>query len=224
MLTTLTRPISPEGGTPSSRPSPRRSRVASTPLAAAAALVIGSAACHVAVPRPDAPRAGAHASPSIIAEPPPAVRVPPPAEAILSDQAIGSGRREGRDHLSPAEAASREPDQAAALREFLSWGWLDGATRSWSTSDEVLVVTANSGGASRAFKYWLQQTEEAPYSPHSCAADVAAGLDDCARGVSGERALVIGRVGSAVFRISCPSGSADRLVGAQVASLAAAVR
>jgi hypothetical protein len=160
-------------------------------------------------------------APSILAQPPPRLRLRPPAEAILSDQAVGSPRRAGRDHLSAAEAASEQSDQAAALDEFGGWGWLDGASRSWTTADEVLVVTARDDGAVRAYRYWSREAGQAPYAALSCSVRAAAGLDDCAQGVAGDRVIVVARLGSAVFRISCPTSIAETLVVAQVASLPA---
>src|SRR5689334_22464198 len=80
------------------------------------------------------PAPAAAASPSILAQPPPAVRLRPAAQAILGDQAVGAARRGGHDHLTAEEAASEQPDQAAALAEYAGWGWLDAASRTWSTA------------------------------------------------------------------------------------------
>jgi len=157
--------------------------------------------------------------PSILAEPPPQVRLRAPQGAILSDQVVGLPRRAGVDHLSAAEEASNQPDQAAALAEFVGWGWLDGASRTWSVADEVLVLTARPEGAIRAFGYWAREAGEAPYLVGGCSSLAAAGLDDCAQGVSAGRAIVVGRLGPAVFRIACPIEMAERLTIAQVAAL-----
>src|SRR6266700_5619280 len=92
--------------------------------------------------------------PSIVAQPPPGVRLRAPADAILPDQVVGSARRAGQDHLTATEAASEQPDQAAALRQFTSWAWLDGASRAWSGADETLVLSASTPGAGRAFAAW----------------------------------------------------------------------
>src|SRR2546423_10757534 len=100
--------------------------------------------------QPASPAAAAAASPSIPAQPPPTVRLRPAAQAILGDQAVGAARRGGHDHLTAEEAASEQPDQAAALAEYAGWGWLDGASRSWSTADETLVITARPDDAARA--------------------------------------------------------------------------
>jgi hypothetical protein len=159
------------------------------------------------------------ASPSIAPAPPLRARLRPPAEAILSDQAVGSPRRAGSDHLTAAAAASQQPDQPAALAEFLGWGWLDGSTRSWATADEALVLTSRPEGAARAFEFWAAETTRPPFAGAPCSPAVSSGLDDCRLGVAGDRALVVGRVGAEAFRLSCPATSADRLAGAQVASM-----
>jgi hypothetical protein len=151
--------------------------------------------------------------PSILAQPPPGVRLRAPAEAILGDQVIGSARRSGSDHLTAAEAASQEPDEGVALAAYTSWGWLDGASRTWATADETLVTTARADGAAHAFAAWSQGAGGA------CPPAVASGLDDCREGVTGDRATVVGRLATAVFRLHCPVAAADRLVLAQIASL-----
>lgn len=184
-------------------------------------LLAGLGACQRSESSPIQSPAARPLAPSILAQPPPRVRLRPPAEAILSDQAVGSPRRTGRDHLTAAEAASEQSDQAAALDEFAGWGWLDGASRTWTVTEEVLVVTARDGGAARAYRYWSREAGQAPYAALSCSVRAAAGLDDCALGVAGDQAIVVARLGSAVFRISCPTGIAETLVVAQVASLAA---
>ena len=156
--------------------------------------------------------------PSILAEPPPDVRLRAPVKAVLSDQVVGLPRRAGIDHLTAAEEASNQTDQAAALSEFIGWGWLDGASRTWSVVDEVLVLTARPDGAVRAFSYWAREAGQPPYIVGPCSSLAAAGLDDCARGVATDRAIVVGRLGAAVFRIACPTEMAERLTMAQVAA------
>lgn len=152
-------------------------------------------------------------APSIMAQPPPAVRLRPASDAILGDQAVGAARRGGHDHLSAEQAASEQPDQAAALAEYAGWGWLDGASRTWATADETLVITARPDGAVRALDYWASD------APGRCSPAATAGLDDCRLGVSGDRAVVVGRLASAVFRLQCPAPLAERLAAAQAASL-----
>jgi hypothetical protein len=132
---------------------------------------------------------------------------------------VGSPRHAGSDHLTAAAAASQQPDQPAALAEFLGWGWLDGSTRGWASADETLVLTSRPEGAARAFEFWAAETTRPPFAPAACSPAVTSGLDDCRLGVAGDRALVIGRVGAEAFRLSCPAASADRLAGAQVASM-----
>jgi len=151
------------------------------------------------------------------------VRLRGPAAAILTDQVVGSSRRAGIDHLTAAELASEQGDQAAALAEFTGWGWLDGASRSWSDADELLVLTARTSGAVRAFTYWAREAAQAPYAAATCSAAAAAGLDDCALGIAADRSIVVGRLGAAVFRISCSPRMAERLATAQVASLGSEV-
>lgn len=183
----------------------------------------GLAACGAAGSSPIRAPGERPPSPSILAEPPPQVRLRSPAAAILSDQLVGLPRQTGIDHLTAAEAASEQNDQAAALAEFTAWGWLDGASRSWSQADEVLVMTARNSGAVRAFKYWAGDAGKTPFAAGACSAAADSGLDDCALGVAADRAIVVGRLGSAVFRISCPTGMAERLTMAQVAFLAVGV-
>src|SRR5438067_6199195 len=125
-----------------------------------------------------APRAPA-AAPSIAAAPPPGVSLRPPADAILGDDAVGAPRRAAADHLTAAEAASRQPDQAAALSEYLGWDWLDGSTRTWEDADETVVLTARTEGAVRAFAFWAADAERPPLEPTGCSPAVGAGLDDC---------------------------------------------
>jgi hypothetical protein len=159
------------------------------------------------------PAAARPASPSILAQPPPDVRLRPASEAILSDGVVGAARRGGHDHLTAEQAASEQPDQGAALAEYAGWGWLDGASRTWSSADETLVITARPDGASRAFDFW------AGGSASRCSATAMAGLDDCRLSVSGDRAVVVGRLASAVFRLQCPAPAAERLAAAQAAAL-----
>lgn len=160
-------------------------------------------------------------SPSIAPGPPLRVRLRPPGEALLSDQAVGGAHRDGRDHLTALEAASTEPDQAAALTEFTAWGWLDGASRIWSSADVVIVRTSRTEGAARAFAHWGRQATAVPYAAGACSAEAGAALDDCLLATSGERAVIVGRLGPAVFRIRCPAAAAERLTLVQAASLLA---
>lgn len=182
-------------------------------------LCFGLAACQVAPTAPIRPPGERPPPPSILAEPPPEVRLRSPVRAILSDQAVGLPRRAGVDHLTAAQEASNQTDQAAALAEFIGWGWLDGASRTWSGADEVLVLTARPVGAVRAFGYWAREAGQAPFVAGACSSLAAAGLDDCAQGVATDRAIVVGRLGPAVFRIACPAEMAERLTVAQVAAL-----
>ncbi|HEY4027330.1 MAG TPA: hypothetical protein VGO86_12950 [Candidatus Dormibacteraeota bacterium] len=153
------------------------------------------------------------APPSILAQPPPAVRLRPAADAILADQVVGAARRGGHDHLTAELAASEQADQAAALAEYAGWGWLDGASRSWTTADETLVITARTDDAMRAFTFWSRD------AAGPCSATAAAALDDCRQAVTGDRAVVVGRLASAVFRLQCPTAAAERLAAAQSAAL-----
>jgi hypothetical protein len=182
----------------------------SRPLIALALLAcLTAAACGQPV-RPPAPGT---ASPSILAQPPPGLRLRPAAEAILGDQVVGAARRAGHDHLTAEQAASEQADQAAALAQYAGWGWLDGASRTWSTADETLVITARPDGAARALDFWARDAGA------RCPATAMAGLDDCRLGLSGDRAVVVGRLGPAVFRLQCPAQAADRLTAAQAAAL-----
>jgi hypothetical protein len=186
-----------------------------TPVALALSLCLAAAAaCAQPGGGPSAPSpAGGSPRPSILAQPPPTVRLRPAADAILGDQAVGAARRGGHDHLTAMQAASEQPDQAAAMAEFEGWGWLDGASRTWATADETLVITARADDADRAFAFWTRDAA-AP-----CSAAAAAGLDDCRQAVSGDRAVVVGRLASAVFRLQCPAAAAQRLTVAQTAAL-----
>jgi hypothetical protein len=142
------------------------------------------------------------------------VRLRPPAEAILGDQVVGAARQSGQDHLTPEQAASGQPDQAAALAEYQGWAWVDGASRTWTGADETLVLTARADTAMRAFDAWAAAGASA-----SCAAAAGAALDGCRIGVTGDRAVVVGRLASAVFRLDCPASAAERLTAAQAAGL-----
>ncbi len=189
------------------------------PTALAALLWLGLAACGGHAPSSIGSAGDRPPSPSIAAQPPPGLRLRAPADAILADQVVGSARRAGQDHLVATEAASQQPDQAAALRRYTSWGWLDGATRAWTGADETLVATASAAGAARAFADWSAEAGQAPFAAGDCSLAASAGLDDCRLGLAGDRALVVGRLGTAVFRISCPAAAAERLTVAQVAAL-----
>ncbi|HXM55644.1 MAG TPA: hypothetical protein VOB72_09655 [Candidatus Dormibacteraeota bacterium] len=172
---------------------------------------LGATACG----QPSGPAAtGASSSPSILAQPPPAVRLRAAGDAILSDQAVGSARRGGHDHLTAEQAASEQPDQGAAMTEYAGWGWLDGASRTWTTADETLVITARPDEAARALDFWAKDAAQS-----RCPPAAMAGLDDCRLGVSGDRAVVVGRLASAVFRLQCPASAAERLAADQAAAL-----
>jgi len=188
-------------------------------LAAAAVLCCWITGCQGAASSPAGAPGDRPPPPSILAQPPPAVRLRAPGQAILADQAVGAPRRSGRDHLSAAQAASEQPDQAAALAEFDGWSWVDGASRTWTGADETLVVTARTDGAARAFGFWAGAAALAPLGAGSCSAAAGSGLDDCLLAADGSRAVVVGRLDTAVFRISCPAADADRLTIAQVAAL-----
>jgi hypothetical protein len=178
------------------------------PIAAALALCL--VACQPGSSPP--PVRSVRSSPS---PPPPAVRLRPPAEAILGDQVVGAARQSGQDHLTAEQAASAQPDQAAALAEYLGWAWVDGASRTWAGADETLVLTARPDAAMRAFDAWSAGAQR------PCDAAAEAGLDECRLGVDGDRAVVVGRLASAVFRLDCPPAAAVRLTAAQAASLRA---
>lgn len=121
--------------------------------------------------------------------------------------------------LTAAQAASQQPDQDAALSEYVAWGWLGGASRSWSGVDEMIVITARADGAMRAFRAWSAETSQGAYVAGTCSAAERVGLDDCGLGLAGGRALVVARLGTAVFRLDCPAQDAERLTVAQVAAL-----
>ncbi len=174
-------------------------------LAAAAVLCCWITGCQGAASSPAGAPGDRPPPPSILAQPPPAVRLRAPGQAILADQAVGAPRRSGRDHLSAAQAASEQPD--------------DGASRTWTGADETLVVTARTDGAARAFGFWAGAAALAPLGAGSCSAAAGSGLDDCLLAADGSRAVVVGRLDTAVFRISCPAADADRLTIAQVAAL-----
>jgi hypothetical protein len=185
-----------------------------TPVALALSLCLAAAAACAQPGSPATPSpAGSPQRPSILAQPPPAVHLRPAADAILGDQVVGAARRGGHDHLTAALAASEQPDQAAALAEFEGWGWLDGASRTWASADETLVIAARADQANRAFGFWAGD------AAGQCSATAAAGLDDCSQAVSGDRVVVVGRLASAVFRLQCPAAAAERLTVAQSAAL-----
>ena len=185
------------------------------PVAAALVLCLAAAACRPQTGAPPRSPSGSPARPSSAPSPP--GRLPPAAQAILSDQAVGAPRRKGQDHLTAAEAAGGQPDQAASLAEYEGWAWLDGSSRGWPAIDETLVITARADTSARAFAFWAAD------APMPCSATAAAGLDGCRLGSAGDRAVVVGRLASAVFRLQCPAQAADRLTIAQAAALRAAV-
>jgi hypothetical protein len=178
-------------------------------IAAALALCLAAAAC-----QPGSAPAPARSARSTPAPAPSAVRLRPPAGAILSDQVVGAARQSGQDHLTPEQAASGQPDQAAALTEYEGWAWVDGASRTWTDAGETLVLTARADTAVRAFDAWAAAGAQGP-----CTAAAEAGLDGCRIGVTGDRAVVVGRLASAVFRLDCPATAAERLTAAQASAL-----
>jgi hypothetical protein len=190
--------------------------------AQALALVFISSLCLAACGQPSSSglrSPGEHPSPSIPPRPPLRVALRHPAEAILSDQAVGSPRRSGRDHLSAAEAASLQPDQGAAIDQFVAWGWLEGSIRTWANADETLVLTARPEGAAQAADSWAADAGRPPFRSSSCSDTALAGLDDCRLATAGDRAIVVGRLGAAVFRLACPAAAAERLTAAQAVAL-----
>lgn len=180
-------------------------------IALALASSLAAAAC--GSPGPEEATPTSSPKPFIQAQPPPAVRLRPAALAILSDQVAGGARRAGQDHLTAEQAASQQPDQAAALAEYAGWGWLDGASRTWTTGGETLVITARPDGAARALAFWASD------APGRCSPAATAGLDECRLAVTGDRAVVVGRLAAAVFRLDCPAPAAERLAIAQAAAL-----
>jgi hypothetical protein len=180
-------------------------------MAIALAACLAAAACGSSGPA--AARPAGSPAPSIQAQPPPAVRLRPAGQAILSDQPAGGARRAGQDHLTAEQAASQQPNQGAALAEYAGWGWLDGASRMWTTGSETLVITARPDDAARALAYWAGDAQG------RCSPAATAGLDDCRLAVTGDRAVVVGRLAAAVFRLDCPAAAAERLTIAQAAAL-----
>lgn len=137
---------------------------------------------------------------------------------MLGDAVVGSPRRAARDHLTAAEAARDQPNQPAALLQYTSWGWIEASTRTWVDADETVLLTARPEGAARAFAVWSQDAAAAPMTVRPCP-DAPSRLDDCRLGVAGDRALAIGRLDAAVFRLDCPASAAEPLVAAQGRSL-----
>ena len=147
---------------------------------------------------------------------PPSLRTP--ADAILSDQAVGSRRIASRDHLSAAEAARQQPDQVGALQEYTAWSWLDASTRSWEGVSDLVLLTARPEGAARAVAFWSAEAARAPFLIAPCPSSVGR-LDECRLAVSGDRAVVVGRLDALAFRLECPAAAAVRLASAQAAAL-----
>src|SRR5205809_89654 len=81
------------------------------------------------------------------------------------------------------------------------------------------VRPAGPQGAGRALAAWSAGLGQAPFAPSACSGAAGSGLDDCRLGVAGDRAIVVGRLGTAVFRIACPAPVADRLAEAQASAL-----
>lgn len=181
-----------------------------------AAMVAGLAGCQVAGQNGNPPSSPAPSSsfrPPLLAPTP--VRLKQAAMAILDDAAVGLGRAAARDHLGAAEAAQEQPDQVAALDLFTSWGWDEASTRTWSAGDrrvdETLLITIRSLGAASAFEFWGAAADRPPLIAQPCPAGAAA-LDQCRYGSGSGRWLVVGRLDTAVFKISS--------IGVELASLA----
>jgi len=182
----------------------------------AAALSALLLACQSQPPPVAAPRS----SPPAAATPQPALR--PPADAVLADADVGLPRTAGRDHLSAAEAARDTANEVLALETYSGWGWVEASTRTWSGNGrqvvETLLVTVRAEGAGKAFDTWAADAARAPYAAGGCPASVT-GLDQCRLGVSGDRALVVGRLGAEVFRIETVGVDAPSLANKQVPRL-----
>jgi hypothetical protein len=180
--------------------------------------LIGLGACQPAHPAP--PPVSPATSPTVAATPT-AVAVRPPAEAILGDAEVGLSRTGGTDHLTAAQLAAAAPDQVLALQQVTSWGWLDGASRSWGTIGDVVVLTIRGDGARQAFSDWSAAADLAPLAGGPCPAAIAAGLDDCHYASGGGRAIVVGRLSVEVFRLEGPVAETTRLAPPQAARLRA---
>jgi len=183
-----------------------------------AALLVAAVACSNASVREPSPAPGR----SPAAGPSP-VSLRPPAQAIL-DAAPGLPLLEARDHLTAAEAASRDADQPLALQTYVSWGWAEESTRSWgaggSGADALVLATLRPEGARLAFAHYAQETDLAPYAGAPCPAAVS-GLSGCHLGVSNGRTVVTGWLAEEVFVIGGTGVDVPGLAAAQAVRLRA---
>jgi hypothetical protein len=169
-------------------------------------------------PAPTASPRPAPESPSPL---PSAVRLRPPAEAILEDAQVGLPRVAGRDHLSAAEAASSAANQPLALQTYTSWGWSEQSTRTWADGarsvDDLVLLTLRPFGARLAFAYYAQQSGQ---RERSCTAELSK-LDGCHAGEAGDKVVVIGWLDDEVFVVSAAGVDVYALAERQAARLRA---
>ena len=123
----------------------------------------------------------------------------PAASAILEDGAVGLPRVAGRDHVGLAQAAEEQQNQPLALTRYRSWGWLDQATRTWSSGDrrveEELVVLTSEQGARLAF--FDSTSGGLPGS--ECSAELH--VDDCRKTGDAAASNLVARLGPYLFRL-----------------------
>jgi hypothetical protein len=143
---------------------------------------------------------------------------------VLTDADVGLPRTGGRDHLTAAEAARDTANEVLALETYSGWGWVEASTRTWSgggrQASETLLLTLRAEGARKAFDAWAADAARAPYAATDCPASVT-GLDQCRVGMVGDRALVVGRLAAAVFRIETVGMDAPALAGKQASRMVA---
>jgi len=134
-------------------------------------------------------------------------------------------RTAGRDHLGAAEAARDTANEVLALETYSGWGWVEASTRTWSgggrRATETLLLTLRAEGAARAFDAWAGEAATSPFAATDCPAAVT-GLDQCRIGSTGNRALVVGRLGAEVFRLETAGLDTPALATRQAARLPAA--
>lgn len=150
-------------------------------------------------------------------------RAADPAAAVLGAAGVDLPLLAARDGLTADEASAAEPDQAAALPLFDSWGWISESTRSFGsgpvTLQDAVLLLLRPSGAADAFAY-LSQAAAAPGLAAGLCPPQISGLDQCVLGRGAGRAVVVGRRGVEVFELTVmgadpvkPAAAQARLLG-----------
>lgn len=143
----------------------------------------------------------------------------PPAAYLLTPAQVGIPPAGGREHLGYLEAASLEPNQAAALELYQTFDWRDAATRSFagggSRVEQIVLISLDRAGARRAFSYWRSPAGGQNSVQISC--PPASGLDQCAASRTGANGAAAGRRGLLVFQLTTQGVPLEPLLAASAA-------